>query len=66
MLDYLNVANEESNMSFALSLDGGRMEYEGSAMGLVGLPANILRPSYWRMIIDLTRFYRNGMTVYRR
>ena len=63
MLDYLNVASEESNMSFALSLDGGRIEYEGSAMGLVGQPANILRPSYWRMIIDLTRFYRNGMTA---
>lgn len=63
MLDYLNVASEESNMSFALSLDGGRMEYEGSAMGLVGQPANILRPSYWRMIIDLTRFYRKGMVA---
>ena len=63
MLDYLNVATEQSNMSFALSLDRGRMEYEGSAMGLLGQPANMLRPSYWRMLADLTRFYRQGMAA---
>lgn len=63
MLDYLNVATEESNMSFALSLDRGRMEYEGSAMGLFGQPSNMLRPYYWRMLVDLTRFYRKGMAA---
>ena len=63
MLDYLNVATEQSNMSFALSLDRGRMEYEGSVMGLIGQPANMLRPSYWRMLADLTRFYRQGMAA---
>jgi predicted NAD/FAD-binding protein len=44
MLDYLNVATEQSNMSFALSLDRGRMEYEGSAMGLLGQPAKYVAP----------------------
>ncbi|MDA8676434.1 NAD/FAD-binding protein, partial [Alphaproteobacteria bacterium] len=37
--------------------------YEGSVMGLIGQPANMLRPSYWRMLADLTRFYRQGMAA---
>ena len=63
MLDYLNVASEASDMSFALSLDRGRMEYEGSAKGLIGQPSNLLRPSYWQMVSDLMRFYRQGMAA---
>ena len=63
MLDYLNVATEESDMSFALSLNGGQMEYEGSLPGLLGQPSNLLSPSYWRMISDLVKFYRTGMAA---
>ncbi|MBL6602629.1 MAG: FAD-dependent oxidoreductase [Alphaproteobacteria bacterium] len=63
MLDYLNVATEESDMSFALSLNGGKMEYEGSLPGLLGQPSNLLSPSYWRMITHLIKFYRSGMAA---
>lgn len=56
----LGVPTEASDMSFAVSLDRGRIEYEGSLKGLIAQPANALRPSQWRMLHDLLRFYRSA------
>ncbi|MEZ5666323.1 MAG: FAD-dependent oxidoreductase [Alphaproteobacteria bacterium] len=56
----LGVATEASDMSFAVSVDGGRLEYEGSLRGLFAQPANLARPSFLRMLADIRRFYRTA------
>lgn len=58
---HLGVATRESDMSFAVSMDGGRMEYAGTDLrGLLAQPANLLRPRFWAMLRDLLRFYREA------
>jgi hypothetical protein len=56
---HLGVATQESEMSFAVSLDGGRLEYSGTGLGgLFAQKSNLLRPRFWGMLGDLLRFYR--------
>ena len=57
---HLGVATQETDMSFAVSLDGGRREYEGSIKGLLAQPANLTQPRYWSMLAELVRFYRSA------
>jgi len=58
---HLGVETQATDMSFAASLDGGRIEYAGSDMrGLFAQPTNILRPRFWSMLSDLLRFYREA------
>lgn len=58
---HLDVATKPSTMSFAVSVDGGALEYAGSnLLGLFAQPANALRPRFWQMLRDLARFYREG------
>jgi predicted NAD/FAD-binding protein len=57
----LGVDTQPSDMSFAVSLDGGRLEYSGSGLGgLLSQPRNALRPRFWRMLADILRFYREA------
>ena len=56
---HLGVATRESDMSFAVSIDAGRLEYAGTDLrGLFAQPRNLLRPRFWGMLRDLLRFYR--------
>lgn len=57
----LGVPTRPTTMSFAASLDDGGFEYSGSGIGgLLGQPANALRPRFWAMLGDLLRFYREA------
>jgi predicted NAD/FAD-binding protein len=57
----LGVVTHDSDMSFAVSLDGGRLEYAGTDLGgILAQPANLLRPRFWAMLRDLVRFYRRA------
>lgn len=56
----IGVATEKSDMSFAVSIDEGRLEYEGSFSGLTAQPGNLATARYWRMLRDLVRFYRSA------
>lgn len=61
---HLDVATQPSDMSFAVSLDRGRLEYNaGSYGGLLAQPSNLLRPSYWRMLAEILRFFRRAPDV---
>jgi uncharacterized protein len=62
LFEFLKVPTQTSDMSFAVSLDGGALEYAGGSglAGLLGQPSNLLRPRFWSMLSDLVRFYRNG------
>jgi predicted NAD/FAD-binding protein len=58
---HLGVATQPSEMSFAVSLDGGALEYSGSGLrGLFAQRANIASPRFWSMLRDLVRFYRQA------
>lgn len=61
LFDHLGIATKQSDMSFAVSLDDGRLEYSGT--GLLGLFAqrrNAISPRFWLMLRDLVRFYREA------
>lgn len=61
LFDHLAVPTAPSDMSFAVSLDGGRVEYAGSDLnGLFAQRRNTLRPRFWRMLRDIQRFYRHA------
>jgi predicted NAD/FAD-binding protein len=53
----IDVDTEPSDMSFSVSLGGGRVEYFGSALGLFSQPSNLCRLDHWRMLRDIRRFY---------
>ncbi len=62
LFTHLNVAVAPSDMSFGISLDDGRLEYASDAnvRSLFAQKRNALRPSYWRMLLDMKKFYARG------
>lgn len=58
---HLGVATRASDMSFGVSLRGGRTEYSsvGAAAFLCG-GRNLISPRFWSMTWDLLRFYRDA------
>jgi predicted NAD/FAD-binding protein len=61
LFDHLNVPTKASDMSFAVSVDDGTLEYGGSSLGqLFAQKRNIVRPRFWSMLNDLLRFYREA------
>ena len=57
----LEVPTQASDMSFAVSMDGGALEYAGTDLfGLFAQKRNLLRPRFWSMLVDLRRFYRQA------
>ncbi|HBK07013.1 MAG TPA: NAD/FAD-binding protein [Acetobacteraceae bacterium] len=58
LFGHLNVPTKASEMSFAVSLDNGGLEYAGTDLfGLFGQKRNVVRPRFWSMLADLRRFY---------
>ncbi len=61
LFDHLDVPTKPSNMGFAVSLDGGRMEYGGdNLLTLFSQWRNAVSPRFWSMLKDLLRFYREA------
>lgn len=61
LFDHLGVATEVTNMSLAISLDGGRFEYGGgSVRQLFAQKRNMFSPRFWSMVRDIVRFYRSA------
>jgi predicted NAD/FAD-binding protein len=61
MFDHLDVATEPAEMSFALSQERGAYEYAGSgARGFFGQWRNLASPVHWRLMIDISRFFRSA------
>lgn len=58
---HLGVKTQATEMSFAVSLDDGALEYCGSGLrGLFAQPGNLVSPRFWSMLRDLVRFYREA------
>lgn len=61
LFEHLGVATRPSDMSFGVSLDGGKMEYSSvGASAFLGGGRNLLSPRFWSMALDLLRFYRRA------
>jgi predicted NAD/FAD-binding protein len=61
LFHHLGVATQPAEMSFAASLRGGALEYSGSDLsGLFAQKINLLRPSFWSMLRETLRFYRQA------
>ena len=64
LFDYLGVATQDTEMTFAVSLDRGRgqaLEYSGTDLGgLFAQKRNLVSPRYWSMLGDLVKFYRRA------
>jgi hypothetical protein len=64
LFDHLGVVTKPSEMSFGVSLDGGRLEYAGTDLrGIFAQKRNLFRPRFLSMLRDLLRFYRNAPTA---
>jgi predicted NAD/FAD-binding protein len=61
LFEHLGVAVNSSDMSFGVSLNGGRTEYSsvGASAFLCG-GRNLMSPRFWSMTLDLLRFYRSA------
>lgn len=57
---HLGVPTKPAAMSFAVSLDEGRLEYAGHLPGLFAQPGNLANRRFWSMLRDLLRFYREA------
>jgi len=61
LLRHVGVVTRPSDMSFAVSLDDGRLEYSGTGLsGLFAQRRNMVNPRFWGMLLDLVRFYREA------
>jgi hypothetical protein len=61
LFDHLKVPTEASEMSFAVSLGNGSLEYSGANVATVfAQKRNMLRPRFWSMLRDLRRFYNEA------
>ncbi|KAK9821949.1 hypothetical protein WJX81_001503 [Elliptochloris bilobata] len=66
LLECLGVDSQPSNMSFALSVDGGALEWGSDGLGaLFAQRANAASPAFLRMVWDVLRFGREAPKVLR-
>lgn len=64
MFAELGVASQPTTMSFSVHDQGNGLEYNaGNLRGLFAQPGNLLSPRFWRMLLDLMRFYRQAPVV---
>ena len=67
LFKHLDVETAPSEMSFSVSLGRGEFEYSGSGInGLFGQRKNIIRPRFWMMLRDISRFYKNAPALLHR
>jgi uncharacterized protein len=60
LFQYLGVPTQLSDMSLAVSLYDGALEYSGNLRGLFAQRRNALSPRFWSMLSDLMRSYRTA------
>ncbi|MCB9852685.1 MAG: FAD-dependent oxidoreductase [Phycisphaerales bacterium] len=64
LLGQLGVASQVSDMSFSVQCDETGLEYSSSSLdGLFAQRGNMFRPTFYRMLADIRRFYRESCDV---
>ena len=62
LIDYLGVKTEASDMSFALSANGGKLEWCGDSLNTIfAQRSNVVSPRFLAMLRDILRFNRNAV-----
>ncbi len=62
LLDELGVSSQPTEMSFSVRDDRTGLEYSGSSLStLFAQRRNLLRPSFYRMVLDILRFNREAL-----
>lgn len=57
LMTELGVASQPTEMSFSVSCDMTGLEYSGNSLNtLFAQRKNLLRPAYWKMLLDILRF----------
>ena len=63
-LESLGVDSEESDMNFALSVDGGKLEWGSHSLSTIfAQRGNLFSPAFWKMIYDVIRFGKEAPNV---
>jgi predicted NAD/FAD-binding protein len=61
---HLGVEAVASEMSFSVSLAQPDLEWSGTSLqSLFGQHRNLVRPAFWRMLLELTRFNREASAI---
>jgi len=61
LFEHLEVENTETDMTFGVSIDEGRVEYSGSGLsGFFAKRSQIVSPRHWRLLRDILRFYKDS------
>jgi predicted NAD/FAD-binding protein len=61
LFKHFGIDTTASEMSFAVSMGDGGFEYAGTDLGgLFAQRLNLVRPRFWAMLRDLSRFYRQA------
>ena len=61
LFEHLTVFTCRSDMSLAVSLDEGSLEYSGTGLsGLFAQPSNLFRPRFWSLLRDLVKILQAG------
>ena len=64
MLRELDVATQDSDMSFGVSIANGKLEWAGDNLfTMFAQRSNLVSPSHWRMIKDILRFNKQGKAL---
>ncbi len=67
MFKHLDVPTLKSDMSFGVSLDGGRFEYSSnSLLSYFKDPSTVMNPRFWAVIREVVRFYQTAPAAMRR
>ena len=62
LFDALGVKTEQSNMSFSMSLDGGKREWSGESVNAIfARRRNMVSPRFYGMLLEVLRFNRNAI-----
>lgn len=61
LFETLGIETQATEMSFGMSMDGGRLEYSGDNLDtLFAQRTNLVRPGFLRMVSEILRFNRLG------
>lgn len=61
LFHHLNIATRPTDMSFSVSIGAGELEYASTGLqGLFAQRQNIMRGTFYRMLVDINRFYRQA------
>ena len=66
LLQHLGVDSRPTRMGFSVQCGRTGLEYSSTAIaGLFAQPRNLVRPSFYRMLVDILRFNRNAPALLR-